>query len=387
MALGFLFVLLGAICGGSFGLPSKYVRKDLPWENLWGPFFLFVTVLIPVTLGPVIVKDFYAVYSTAGVGVLILPLVFGFLWGLGSMTLGMSFAFIGLSLAYALNYGAQIMFGSMAPMLLHNADEVLTPHGYVILAGVAVCLLGVILAGRAGILKERSLRKGDAAPPPDAGARKPKMLIGLAVGVASGILCACYAVAASYAGPVLDVAQGQGIANPPWRAAFAVTALILWGGAVSACGYSAILLTKNRTWGNFRKPGVAAVLALALVMALLHDGAIFFFGLGYINLGKLGVSVGYAVFMSLAIIVGNVHGFRSGEWKGASRRSIAWIVAGIAILIVGVCILGKGNQMRESRAAGAPAAAQRCVSPAGSAACADCPGPAESPLRSTAPDG
>ena len=63
MVAGFLFVLLGALCGGSFGLPSKFVKKDTPWETLWGPFFLFVTVLIPVTLGPVIAKDFYAIYA------------------------------------------------------------------------------------------------------------------------------------------------------------------------------------------------------------------------------------------------------------------------------------------------------------------------------------
>lgn len=364
MVAGFLFVLLGAICGGSFGLPSKFVKKDTPWETLWGPFFLFVTVLIPVTLGPVIAKDFYAIYARAGLGMLILPLVFGFLWGLGSMTLGMSFAFIGLSLAYAINYGAQIMFGSMAPMLLHNADEVLTPHGYVILAGVAVCLLGVVVSGRAGILKERSLKTDESQDPAAGGAKKPRMLIGLAVGVVSGILCACYAVAASYAGPVFDTAKNT-FQNPDWRAAFAVTAIILWGGAVSSCGYCAVRLTRNKTWGTLRRPGVGLVLVLALVMALLHDGAIFFFGLGYINLGTLGVSVGYAAFMSFAIIVGNIHGFRTGEWKGASRQSVAWIVAGIAILIVGVCILATGNQMRESRAAEAPAAAAASATVAG----------------------
>jgi L-rhamnose-H+ transport protein len=80
-------------------------------------------------------------------------------------------------------------------------------------------------------------------------------------------------------------------------------------------------------------------------MAVLHDAAILFWGLGASRLGDLGVSVGYAAFMSFAIIVGNVHGFRSGEWKGASRRSIAWIVAGIIVLILGVCILGHGNAM------------------------------------------
>jgi L-rhamnose-H+ transport protein len=80
-------------------------------------------------------------------------------------------------------------------------------------------------------------------------------------------------------------------------------------------------------------------------MAVLHDAAIFFFGLGWINLGDLGISVGYPVFMSFAIIVGNIHGFRTGEWKGASRQSVAWIIVGIAILIVGVCLLAQGKAM------------------------------------------
>ncbi|MCY3022352.1 MAG: hypothetical protein NTW87_25505 [Planctomycetota bacterium] len=348
MIWGFVFVLLGAICGGSFGLPSKYAPKSMAWENLWGPFFLFVTVLIPVIFGPLLVNEFYAIYSTAGVEALIMPLVFGFLWGLGSMTLGMSFAFIGLSLAYSINYGAQIIFGSMAPMLIHNADKVGTPAGYVILAGVAVCVLGVIVCGKAALLKEQSIKesKTDAAAS-ETDARRPRMLVGVIIGLVSGILCACYAVAASFAGKVGTVAA-ENFGNSSWRAAFAVMALILWGGAVSSCLYCGFQLTKNKTWSSFAKPGVGLVLLLAATMAFLHDGAILFFGLAFSNLGTLGISVGYAAFMSFAIIVGNVHGFRSGEWKGASRQSIAWIVAGIVILIIGVCILGKGNAMGEA---------------------------------------
>jgi len=347
--LGFGIMLLGAICGGSFGLPSKYVRKGTPWEVLWGPFFFFVTILIPTTLGPVIVKDFFAVYSTAGAAALILPLVFGLLWGLGSMTLGMSFAFIGLSLAYALNYGAQIATGSMVPMLMYDANVLLTTKGCVILTGVAACLLGVVASGRAGILKERSLK---AASPetPGAGvdAKKPKMLIGVLIGVVSGVLCACYAIAAKSADVSGVNAAAKELTNAPWQSAWAVMALIVWGGAVSACLYCVVQLTRNRTWGHFGRGGVGLILLLALIMALLHDGAIFCFGLGAYTLDKaggLGFSVGYAVFMSFAILVGNVHGFRTGEWKGASRDSICWIVIGIANLILGVCILGVGNSM------------------------------------------
>ena len=163
--LGFGLMLIGAICGGSFGLPSKYAKAGTPWEVLWGPFFFFVAVLIPVLVAPLVVQDLGGIYGRVGMGTTVAVLVCGFLWGLGSMTLGMSFAFIGLSLAYALNYGAQIVFGSMMPMVLFSAEEILTPHGYVILSGVAICLAGVVVCGRAGILKERSLAKEPADRP------------------------------------------------------------------------------------------------------------------------------------------------------------------------------------------------------------------------------
>lgn len=342
IALGFVFVILGAICGGSFGLPSKFAKKDTPWENLWGPFFFFATILIPVALGPTVVKGLFATCSTAGWTGVIGPVGFGLLWGMGSMTLGLSFAFIGLSLAYAINYGAQIMFGSMMPMIIHNRDQICTNHGYVIMAGVAVCLIGVIAAGRAGILKDKSLATdSDDA---DAGLKKPKIMIGQIVAFVSGILCACYAVAFSFGGNVMEISKTQ-FENPAWASTFVVTALVLWGGAISSCLYCGFKLTKNNTWKNFSEPGLARILILALVMAALHDGAILCWGLGAARLGDLGVSVGYAIFMSFAIIVGNVNGFLTGEWKGASKQSVTWIMVGIAILIVGVCILAKGNAM------------------------------------------
>jgi hypothetical protein len=47
------------------------------------------------------------------------------------MTLGISFTIIGLSLAYALNYGAQIATGAMGPFIIHNSDQLTTTHGYI----------------------------------------------------------------------------------------------------------------------------------------------------------------------------------------------------------------------------------------------------------------
>ncbi len=340
--VGFALLLLGAVCGGSFGLPSKFVKKDTPWETLWGPFFFFVTILIPTTVFPLIANDLFATCAAAGTAGVLLPVIFGFFWGLGSMTLGISFGLIGLSLAYALNYGAQIVTGAMGPFIIHHSDQLTTAHGYTIMAGVAVCILGVIACGRAATLKSKSQASDSGDQTVLTG---DKLIKGLIVAVLSGVLCACYAIAASFGVEVAGISVEQ-YGNPGWRAAFVVAALILWGGSASACGYCVYKLCANKTWSTLTQPGIGRVLLIAFVMACLHDGAILFFGVGASKLGPLGIAIGYAAFMSFAIIVGNINGFLTKEWKGASRQSIRWIAAGIAILIIGVSILAKGNFMQ-----------------------------------------
>lgn len=350
--LGFVLLLLGAMCGGSFGLPSKFVKKDTPWETLWGPFFLFVTILLPTTIFPLIAKGLFATCAQAGWRIVIWPIAFGFLWGLGSMTLGLSFAFIGLSLAYAINYGAQIATGGIGPLLIHHPEELATKHGALILAGVVVCIVGVVVCGRAAILKSKSQAAGAGGS--EAMPTGSRLIKGLIVALISGILCACYGIAFSYGDDVMAMSAEQ-FGNAGWKTAFVVSALILWGGSLSACGYCAFKLSKNKTWGSLSAPGIGNVLVIALIMALLHDGAILLFGVGASKLGPLGVAVGYAAFMSFAIIVGNVNGFLTGEWKGASKQSASWIVAGIIVLMLGVSVLARGNYVRGEAAKEAPA--------------------------------
>ena len=335
---GFAILLFGAMCGGSFGLPSKFVSKGLPWENLWGPFFLFATLLLPLAAGPALVPGLFGIYKAVGLSGLLLPFVFGILWGLGSMTLGLSFAYIGLSLAYAINYGGQIIVGFLAPTLIHAPEHFLTKPGMVILSGVAVCLAGVVLCGRAGMLKAAHESGGAAGAQP-----KKSGMPGLMLALASGILCACYAVAFSFAGAIGETAGGAPYAVMDWRNSLPATFLILFGGFFSSCAYCAVKLCKNRAWGNFLSPGAGAALGIALAMAVLHDAAVGLFGLGASKLGGLGVSVGYTVFMAFAIIVGNLNGFLTGEWRNAGKPATRWICAGIAVLVIAVCILGYGK--------------------------------------------
>jgi len=343
LVVGFAILLFGAMCGGSFGLPSKFVSKDLPWENLWGPFFLFATLLLPLIAGPMLVSGLFGIYAKTGLLGLLLPFVFGVLWGLGSMTLGLSFAYIGLSLAYAINYGGQIIVGSIGPMAIHQPEKFQTPSGIVIMIGVAICLVGVVICARAGMLK--AANEANNAPPTEDVKPKKNALPGLMLAVVSGVLCACWAIAFSFAGSICKTAADAPfeISTNDWHNSLPATFLILFGGFFSSCLYCVVKLQQNKTWNRFLSPKAFVAIIIALIMAVLHDAAVGLFGWGASKLGDLGVSVGYTVFMAFAIIVGNFNGFWTGEWRNAGRKATQWIINGIIVLVVAVCVLGIGK--------------------------------------------
>lgn len=348
LPLGFLFVVLGALCGGSWALPSKYADPKTPWEVLWGPFFFLVTLIIPTIAGPIVAKDIVATWQNVSAWGILAPLIFGLLWGSGSMTYGIAFSMVGLSLAYAINSGTQVVFGWLMPLFATKGGfaALASTGGIIIIVGVLIAVAGVAACGYAGILKSRHMAGQSAtAEEQRKGAR---FILGLLVTVASGVLCACAALAFATGGEVGKVSETQ-FHNPPWAASFVTWMLVLWGGAFSAFGYCAYKLCKNKTWGQLKAPGIGKILTLALAMALLHDGAIFFYGLAATYLGKLGGSVGYAAFMCGTLIIGNVHGFRTREWQASSPQAVRWILIGIAILLAAIITFATGTYVQSMK--------------------------------------
>ena len=78
-------------------------------------------------------------------------------------------------------------------------------------------------------------------------------------------------------------------------------------------------------------------------MAAGHFACIIFYGIGCGELGKLGTSVGFAIFQSGSILIGNGLGLFTGEWKGASPKSRTWLAIALAILIAGIVVVSVGN--------------------------------------------
>jgi L-rhamnose-H+ transport protein len=103
------------------------------------------------------------------------------------------------------------------------------------------------------------------------------------------------------------------------------------------------LLNRNRTWAVFREGNPATYWALGISTGLLWFGGIAFYGMGAASLGSLGNIVGWPIFMTIDIIAALFWGAVSGEWKGASRRALAYNWTGVGVLLLAIAVISAGN--------------------------------------------
>jgi hypothetical protein len=64
------------------------------------------------------------------------------------------------------------------------------------------------------------------------------------------------------------------------------------------------------------------------------------YGAGALSLGKIGTSMGWILFVSSMIIVANILGTLTGEWKGSGTKSLLIMAAGIVTLMAAIIVVG-----------------------------------------------
>jgi hypothetical protein len=335
------WILLASVFLGTFALPAKYI-KNYAWENTWGAFFFFAMLVVPVGFAALLLHDLPATYAQVSNATILGVMALGFLWGCGFCLWGHGLARLGLSLGYALTMGTMALCGSMLPFFLGDPAKAGTPGGLVVIAGILVCIAGVAINGAAGMKRERAAQ---ASSPADAPGKST--MAGVIICVLAGLFSSCCNIAYHIGGTVgqIDRISVETYHNAPWLGGLAVWTLIFLGGLISSFGFSVIQLFRNKSWGQFANEGTMRNLFLALLMALGHFGCLYFYGIGGWKLGALGTSVGFAIFQSGSVLVGNGLGFMTGEWKTASGESKRWLAAGLTILIVGIVIVSIGNTM------------------------------------------
>jgi L-rhamnose-H+ transport protein len=307
--------------------------------------FLFALVIIPFIVVKLILPAWSSAVRAAGAATVLTAMAFGFLWGWGAVTFALGITAVGLSIGYATIMGVNTAFGSIIPMV-RKWHEAPGNAKAVILAGIALCILGVGVCGQAGILRDRAakLPPGSAANPQSQGGLPTRaFIIGLSWCLLSGLLSACANLGFDFADRVAQEAERLGAR--PLSASIGRWITVYWGGYSAIFLGSAYAMIKKGTWRNYVAPGSGRDLVFAVALGCLHFLAQIPYGMGATFLGTLGTTVGWAVNVALSLLVANGFGFFTGEWKSAPRASMKVLSVGLGTLVFAMLVLALGNSL------------------------------------------
>ena len=376
--LGVFLHWLGGLASGSFYVPFRKVR-NWAWETYWLVGGFFSWIIAPWILATWMTHDLWQVLHSVPRSTLFWSYFFGVLWGLGGLTFGLTMRYLGMSLGMAVALGYTAAFGTLMPPIFRGqfGREVLhTRSGIIILVGVGVCLLGIVFAGSAGVMKEKEV--------PDEQKRKAikefSLKKGLLVATFSGVMSACFAYGLAAGDPIKAETVRHG--TPPLWQGLPVLVVVLLGGFTTNFVWCAMLNVRNRTAHQyFRSNGrpeirlstnevslknatrsVDANLASAdgiappgsepapmlsnyLFSALAGTTwylQFFFYTMGETQMGRYRFS-SWTLHMASIIIFSTLWGIALKEWNGVARRT-KWMVAlSLFVLVASTVVVGYGN--------------------------------------------
>ncbi len=342
--LGIIFHFFGGFASGSFYMPYKKVR-GWSWETFWLVGGLFSWLIVPPIAAAITIPGFALLIQHAPVLVLQYTILFGILWGVGGLTYGLGVRFLGMSLGNTVILGCCAAFGALMPALYYNffpikgktsiTDLLSSPGGRMILIGIGLCLVGIAVCGFAGFRKEKELvteAKKDG---------EFRLGRGLVLALVSGILSACFNFGIEAGKPLADAALAAGC-NPLYQNNI-IFVVILWGGLATNAVYCIVLNIKRHSGGEYvdtKKPLTDNYFYCGMAGTLWFL-QFFFYGMGASKLGNGASS--WILHMSFIILVANGWGLSLKEWSGVSARTKKTIIAGIAIILGAVILVGVGN--------------------------------------------
>jgi L-rhamnose-H+ transport protein len=219
-------------------------------------------------------------------------------------------------------------------------DLLYTNWGRIVLAGVIICLLGIFICGRAGMMKEKDLTESEKKK----SVAEFNLVKGLVVAIFSGIMSACFNFGIEAGKPMAEEAVRQGM-NPLFQNNVTYVVL-LWGGLTTNLIWCLILNIRNKTFGDYAdgKTPLSRNYFFAALAGTTWFLQFFFYGMGESKLGNGASS--WILHMAFIILVANSWGFALHEWKGVSRKTRTTIGLGIATILLSVFLVGIGNSMK-----------------------------------------
>lgn len=333
---GFLLVVFAGAATGTFVAGLKI---SAPWkfENIWLVFSALAFIVMPAVLALATVPHLLrVVHDSAGTSFLGI-LFYGAGWGIGAVLSGVGVDRMGMAVGVSVLIGIDAAVGTFVPMALNTPQMILTWKGLMVTAAVVILVVGVILAGIAGNMRDKSSPLGASA------VRKGSFAVGLLICIVSGIFSAMMNFVFAFSHTMIQVGEKYGAS--PAAALNAVWAVALLAGFIPNGVYTAYLLTRNRGWGLFRPSRAVTPWWVGLGMAALWFAGLIAYGRGAAGMGELGAVIGWPLFMAVLVLASNTTGFLTAEWKGAGIGAKHWMYTSLAALLAASALLGVANTL------------------------------------------
>ena len=324
--IGLLIIAIGAFCQSSSYVPINKI-KSWSWESYWLVQGVFAWLVFPILGASLAVPEgaslveLYLSHPKES----LLTALFGVLWGVGGLTFGLSMRYLGVALGQSLALGTCAGLGTILTPLFLGRPGDLTAS---VISGVIVTLLGIAIIGVAGHMKSQSLSDEEKR----AAVKDFNFTKGIAVALLAGFMSACFNIGLGF-GEVLNFGDATADIYKTLPATFMVTL----GGFVTNALYCLYQNLHNKTFSDYAKGDIWVnnLLFCALAGVLWYSQ---FFGLslgkGFLTDSPSLMTLSWCILMALNVVFSNVWGIILKEWKGCSRKTIAVLLTGIAILII-----------------------------------------------------
>ncbi len=354
--LGVIFHFIGGFASGSFYMPYKKV-KGWSWESFWITGGIFSWLIVPPLAAYLTIPGFMDIISGASSQILGTTFLMGLLWGIGGLTYGLGVRYLGVSLGSSIILGLCSFFGALVPSIYYYfnpkdgkdtiADLFGTSWGQLVMLGLLLCIVGIVICGKAGGMKDKDL----AGAKVDASGSEYKITLGLILAVISGVLSACFSFGIEAGANMGEVANNSWKAANPGEGEFlfknnVIFVVILWGGLTTNFVWCMILNARNKSFGDYtnKKTPLLKNYLLCALAGTTWFLQFFFYGMGESKMGNGASS--WILHMSFIILVANMWGIISKEWNGVTKKTRTTIIIGIITIILSVVVVGYGNSLK-----------------------------------------
>lgn len=354
---GVLLHWLGGLASGSFYVPYRRVRW-WAWEVYWLVGGFFSWIIAPWVLAFINTEDVIQVITSAPVSDVAWAYFWGTMWGIGGLTFGLTMRYLGMSLGMGVALGYCAAFGTLMPPLFHGKLPAVlaTTSGKVILMGVVVCLLGIAVAGMAGMSKEREMTETQKK----ASIKEFSFLKGILMATFSGVMSASFAYGLDAATSIADLSRAHGT-EEIWTG-LPKLCVVLLGGFTTNFIWCILLNIKNRTGAQYFNPLVTVPAEgpsgqpqtarapmlnnyfFSMLAGVTWYLQFFFYTMGETKMGDYKFS-SWTLHMASIIIFSSLWGIALKEWKGSSGFTKTLLGLGLFMLVFSTVIVGFGNYL------------------------------------------